>query len=100
MVVPAAAAVVVVSVFYRLEGNSGASPSLAQQPGQRSVGPPAATPPVGLSTGYVLRAEPVYVSPVNWEAADHQYWIQPGSQSGLILSLPQRSSAVLPASFH
>lgn len=100
MVVPAAAAVVVVSVFYRLDGHPGSSPSLAQQAGQRAPGPKVAAPPIGLSTGYVLRAEPVYVSPANWDAADHQYWIQPGSQSGLILSLPQRSPAVLPASFH
>ncbi len=102
MVVPAAAAVVVVSVFYRLEGHSGADPALAQQAGLRSAGPKstAAVPAAALSTGYVLRAEPVYASPVGWEAAEHQYWIQPGSQSGLILSLPQRSSSVLPASFH
>lgn len=102
MVVPAAAAVVVVSVLNRMDGPSGFTPSALAQPGS-GLGTSGKTvaPVLEQTTGYVLKSEPVYVSPGNWETSTHHYWIQPDGQTGVRLSLPRRqSSAVIPASFH
>lgn len=100
MVVPAAAAVVVVSVLNRMDGPSGFTQTAMAQPGLRSSGSPAAAPKVERTMGYVLKSEPVYISPMGSEMMEHQFLIQPNGQPGIRLSVPRHQSAVIPAVFH
>ncbi len=97
MVVPAAAAVVVVSVLNRMDGPSGFTQTAMAQPGLRSSGSPAAAPKVEQTRGYVMKSEPVYVSPVGFETTEHQFAIQPNGQPGIRLSVPRRQSQAAPA---
>jgi hypothetical protein len=52
-------------------------------------------------TGYVLRAEPVFVSPAGWQSTEHHYYIQPGGQvfpGGF--SNSRRPAGIAPVVFH
>ncbi len=99
IVAPAAAAVVVVSVLNRLDSPSSVSPGFGQtNPGTTS---PVPALPVAEYTGYVLRAEPVFVSPAGWQSTGPHYYIQPGGQvfpGGS--SNSRRPAGIAPVVFH
>ena len=99
IVAPAAAAVVVVSVLNRVDSPSSLSPGFGQiNPGTPL---PVAAPPMADNTGYVLRAEPVFVSPAGWQSTEHHYYIQPGGQvfpGGS--SAFRRPAGIAPVVFH
>lgn len=106
IVVPAAAAVVVVSALSRMEGPRvmGAS-QLTAQPGARQINPTVMAAPASLqrtSSGYLLKEEPVLVHPLQGEWLQHQYWIQPSGPAanhyppaGML-----RASDSVPLNFH
>ncbi len=99
IVAPAAAAVVVVSVLNRLDSPSSMAPGFGQtNPGTPS---PVPTLPMADNSGYVLRAEPVFISPAGWPSPEHHYYIQPGGQvfhGGA--SAPRRPAGIAPVVFH
>jgi hypothetical protein len=99
IVAPAAAAVVVVSVLNRWDSPSSLSPGFGQTNPVTPSPPPAL--PVADITGYVLRAEPVFVSPAGWQSTEHHYYIQPGGQvfpGGS--SNSRRPAGIAPVVFH
>lgn len=103
IMVPAAAAVVVVSVLNRLDGQSpGALAGQQSQPGIKSLGVPSSAPRVErTNNSYLLKTEPVYFNPAAWDEAPNQYYIQPGSQPGTYrMSVPRREAATIPYNFH
>ena len=103
MAVPAAAAVVVVSVLHHLDRPIGKSVGLA---GSNSASPAAATESrrssVTLTNDYVLRTEPVLIRPGTWQATEQLYFIRPspGSSFGSGYNAPQRASGFTPVIFH
>lgn len=108
IVVPAAAAVVVVSVLNRLDGVPTSVAQAADAPA--GVRTPAPGQPAAVAapqsqvqnSGYVLRSEPVYFSPGVWDSVRHQYWVQPGNSAPAqttTTNIPRRQSLV-PVSFH
>lgn len=97
--VPAAAAVVVVSVLNQFDHSRPALPGFAQAgPGSRASG--TARLPASQSTGYVLKTEPVYVNPVGWEAAPSHFYINGDNESGISLRQPRRQGALEQVVFH
>lgn len=97
IVAPAAAAVVVVSVLNRFDNLPAASPGTT--PPGFGTAAKSARPPVVEGTGYVLKAEPVFVNPAGWEAMEHQYWITP--QMGAAGYPPSRRQGfIAPVAFH
>ncbi len=99
IVAPAAAAVVVVSVLNRLDSPASLSPGF----GQTTPGTPlpVSVLPMVDNSGYVLRAEPVFVSPAGWQSTEHHYYIQPGGQvypGGS--SASRRPAGIAPVVFH
>jgi hypothetical protein len=99
IVVPAAAAVVAVSVLNHTTSPSRSIPSDNAQAGVRALGRPA-VPVLEQTTGYVLRSEPVYVNPVSFDAAGNQYFIRQEGAPAVQFSVPRRQSALMPVSFH
>ena len=109
IVVPAAAAVVVVSVLNRMDGVPSSMAQAASPAGVRAQGPgqpgaPTAIAPVTQvqNSGYVLRTEPVYFGPGVWDSVRHQYWVQPAPGTAApsqTTNVPRRQSLV-PVSFH
>ncbi|MDB6070482.1 MAG: hypothetical protein JWL81_1653 [Verrucomicrobiales bacterium] len=102
IVVPAAAAVVVVSVLNRMDGTPSSMAQTASAAGLRAPasGQPAPAVSQVQNSGYVLRAEPVYFSPGVWDSVRHQYWVQPGTPAASQpMNVPRRQSLV-PVSFH
>lgn len=102
IVVPAAAAVVVVSVLSRMEGPRVSSPSVSAQPGTRQMSPPVASSAaaVEMSSGYLMKEEPFYIVPAGWDAPPHQYWIQSGQAHQYPQPAMRRASLSVPLSFH
>ena len=101
IVVPAAAAVVVVTVLHRLDQPSSQSPGLAKtNSGYPSSALHSGRAPVTLTNGYVLRAEPIMVGPGNWQGMEQLYLIQPGTGVESGYNAPQRTSGLAPVVFH
>ena len=101
IVVPAAAAVVVVSVLNYLDqpaiSASGEAQSNRSSPTSDATFRPA---PVSLNNGYVLRAEPILLGPGNWQGMEQRYIIQPGNGRPEGYNTPQRTSGIVPVVFH
>ena len=99
IMVPAAAAVVAVSVLNHLDTPASRSSDVAQSnPGflPRADGQVRMSP----SNGYVLRAEPVLISPGTWQGIQQHYFIQPGAVFGSGYNTSQRASGLSPVVFH
>ena len=95
IVVPAAAAVVVVSVLNQLDSPRSMSAGFSQSnPGS----PVPIQPPMADSAGYVLRAEPVFVNPAGWPGTEYHYYIQPGGQ--VFPAASRRAIGIAPVVFH
>lgn len=101
IVVPAAAAVVVVSVLNRMDHPTGLiTDSAVANPGMRSDAP-VATPAHQVNSGYVLKAEPLYFHPTQGEGTSRQFYIQSGASDGhRNHDVAPRRLEVMPSSFH
>ena len=105
MVVPAAAAVVVVSVLHHLDAPANRNTGVAQSnplvpgggPEILSPGQPAV---VATPAGYVLRTEPVLINPGTWQTMDAQYFLVPGTGSAGSYNGVPRSTGLSPVVFH
>ena len=95
IMVPAAAAVVVVSVLHHLDAPSKSGSGVAQANPAFPVRSPGHLP-VTVTTGYVLRAEPVLISP----GMQQHYFIQPPAGSGPGYHIPPRTAGFSPVVFH
>lgn len=106
IVVPAAAAVVVVSVLNR-QGGAYAPNSLEAATNQASAAPkPVMSSPASvalrsrqMNTGYMMMTEQSPLQNVNWSNNPNQYWVNPETHySSTPLVLPRRET--VPVSFH
>lgn len=104
MVVPAAAAVVVVSGLNRMPGPGSAPTSSAPQVGVRVPSQPlaaAAAASIQKSPRFVLKTEPLLLNHPDWQGMQNPYWTQSGNTNGMRFSEPRRGqSAVVPVLFH
>jgi len=102
IVVPAAAAVVVVSVLSRLEAPRVATSPVAAQPGARQMSPvvPATQVTLNKPTGYLMKEEPFVVHPESWEALQHLHWTESGSLNHHSQPSLRRASLKAPLNFH
>ena len=102
MVVPAAAAVVVVSGLNRTTGPGSAPASSAAQVGVRVPSQSlAAAATIQKSPRFVLKTEPLILNHPGWQGMQHPYWTQSGNTNGMRFSEPRRGqSAVVPILFH
>ena len=100
IVVPAAAAIVVVSVLNHLDQPARQGSGIAQSNPGRSARLPAREGAMETPTSYVLRAEPVLISPGAWQGMEYQYFIQPGAGPAAGFNALQRHSGLSPVAFH
>lgn len=102
IVVPAAAAVVVVSVLSRMEGPSTPSFPVTAQAGTRQISPSGLATPVAVekTVGYLMKEEPFLLHPDSWEALHLQYWTQSGQENHYPQPSLRRASLSVPLSFH
>jgi hypothetical protein len=100
MVVPAAAAVVVVSGLNRLEGPVAATAANASQAGGQVPSQPTAAP-LQKTPRFVLKTEPFFLNQPVWQGVENQHWIPSGSNLETRAGEPRRHpSAVVPVLFH
>ena len=102
MVVPAAAAVVAVSVLNHLDQPAGRPSGVVKtNPAFPASNAESDRAPVALTSGYVLRTEPILIRPGTWQATEQHYFIQPpGTALGSGYNTPARASGFTPVVFH
>ncbi len=103
IVVPAAAAVVVVSVLSRMESPRATTASpVTVQPGTRPMTPSVEVSQVVLekTTGYLMKEEPIVIHPDSWQALHQQFLMQAAQASHSPQPAMRRAALTVPLSFH
>lgn len=100
IVVPAAAAVVVVSVLNHLDTPAARPAGVAQSNPVSPDAIPRRPTVVETPTGYVLRSEPILINPGTWQTMEQHYFLQPAADAVSGYNTPQRSTGIAPVVFH